>query len=102
PHILSLRLPPYRLLPYTTLYMSTISTQLNWGASYLINDLYLRFVDPDAEDGKVVRLSRIATGLIFLLSALVTWWLYRAGSIEGAWRIIIAIGAGTGLVYILR
>jgi SSS family solute:Na+ symporter len=87
---------------FAAAYMSTISTQLNWGASYLINDLYLRFVDPDAEDGKVVRLSRIATGVIFLLSALVTWWLYRAGSIEGAWRIIIAIGAGTGLVYILR
>lgn len=87
---------------FAAAYMSTIATQLNWGASYLINDLYLRFIEPDAPDRKVVRFSRLATAVIFLLSALVTYWLYRAGSIEGAWRIIIAIGAGTGLVYILR
>ncbi|HEU5211059.1 MAG TPA: sodium:solute symporter family protein [Longimicrobiales bacterium] len=87
---------------FAAAYMSTIATQLNWGASYLINDLYLRFVEPDAPDRKVVRFSRLATAVIFLLSALVTYWLHRAGSIEGAWRIIIAIGAGTGLVYILR
>jgi len=87
---------------FAAAYMSTISTQLNWGASYLINDLYLRFIDPNAPDRKVVRYSRLATGVIFLLSAVVTYWLHRAGSIEGAWRIIIAIGAGTGLVYILR
>ena len=87
---------------FAAAYMSTIATQLNWGASYLINDLYLRFIDPNAPDKKVVLFSRIATGVIFLLSALVTYWLHQAGSIEGAWRIIIAIGAGTGLVYILR
>jgi Na+/proline symporter len=90
------------LAAFAAAYMSTISTQLNWGASYLINDLYLRFIRPDAEPRHAVRLSRIATGLLFLLSAGVTWWLNRAGSIEGAWRIIIALGAGTGLVYILR
>src|SRR5690606_33675085 len=87
---------------FAAAYMSTISTQLNWGASYLINDLYLRFSDPNAPDRKVVRYSRLATAVIFLLSAVVTYWLHRARSIEGAWRIIIAIGAGTGLVYILR
>ena len=83
-------------------YMSTISTQLNWGASYLINDVYLRFVEADAPQKKVVLYSRLATGVVFLLSALFTWWLHLAGSIEGAWRILIALGAGTGLVYILR
>ncbi len=87
---------------FAAAYMSTIATQLNWGASYLINDLYLRFVDPDASDRRVIRVSRLATAVIFLLSAVVTFWLHRAGSIEGAWRIIIALGAGTGLVYILR
>ncbi len=87
---------------FAAAYMSTISTQLNWGASYLINDLYLRFVDPRADERRVVLLSRLSTGLIFLLSAGVTYLLYVAGSIEGAWRIIIALGAGTGLVYILR
>ncbi len=90
------------LAGFAAAYMSTIATQLNWGASYLINDLYLRFVNPNAPEKKVVRLSRWATSLIFLLSSGVTWLLYLAGSIEGAWRIIIALGAGTGLVYILR
>jgi Na+/proline symporter len=87
---------------FAAAYMSTIATQLNWGASYLINDLYLRFIDRGAGERRVVMLSRVATGVIFLLSAIVTFWLHRAGSIEGAWRIIIALGAGTGLVYILR
>lgn len=87
---------------FAAAYMSTIATQLNWGASYLINDLYLRFIDRDASQGRLVLFSRLATGVIFLLSAVVTFWLHRAGSIEGAWRIIIALGAGTGLVYILR
>ena len=87
---------------FAAAYMSTISTQLNWGASYLINDLYLRFVDRNAPEKKVVLLSRLATALMFLLSSIATYILYQAGSIEGAWRIIIALGAGTGLVYILR
>jgi SSS family solute:Na+ symporter len=90
------------LAAFAAAYMSTIATQLNWGASYLINDLYLRFVDPAADERRLVRLSRAATAVIFILSAGVTWVLYRVGSIEGAWRIIIALGAGTGLVYILR
>jgi Na+/proline symporter len=90
------------LAAFAAAYMSTIGTQLNWGASYLINDLYLRFVDPVAEPRRVVRLSRIATAVVFILSAGVTWILYRVGSIEAAWRILLALGAGTGLVYILR
>ena len=87
---------------FAAAYMSTIATQLNWGASYFINDLYLRFVNPNASQKKVVFLSRVATALVFVLSSITTYWLYQSGSIEGAWRIIIAIGAGTGLVYILR
>jgi SSS family solute:Na+ symporter len=87
---------------FAAAYMSTISTQLNWGASYLVNDLYLRFLNPDASQRRVIALSRAATVVTFVLSAGVTYVLYRVGSIEGAWRIIIALGAGTGLVYILR
>ncbi len=87
---------------FAAAYMSTLATQLNWGASYLINDLYLRFVDKDATPKKVVLVSRLATLLVFILSGITTYWLYQGGSIEGAWRIIIAIGAGTGVVYILR
>ena len=87
---------------FAAAYMSTISTQLNWGASYLVNDIYLRFVDPRASQRRVIVFSRLATVLTFVLSAVVTYVLYLVGSIEGAWRIIIALGAGTGLVYILR
>ena len=87
---------------FAAAYMSTIATQLNWGASYLINDVYLRFVNKDAPPKRVVLFSRLATVLVFVLSGITTYWLYKHGSIESAWRIIIAIGAGTGLVYILR
>ncbi|MGH7477626.1 MAG: sodium:solute symporter family protein [Longimicrobiales bacterium] len=87
---------------FAAAYMSTISTQLNWGASYLINDLYLRFIRPDADSRTIVRLSRLGTVMIFLLSAIVTLLLERLGSVEAAWRLLIALGAGTGLVYILR
>jgi hypothetical protein len=90
------------LAGFAAAYMSTISTQLNWGASYLVNDLYLRFLRPGADERRVVRFSRVATVVTFALSAGVTYLLHLAGSIEGAWRIIIALGAGTGLVYILR
>jgi Na+/proline symporter len=87
---------------FAAAYMSTISTQLNWGASYLVNDLYGRFIAPDAPQRKLVAVSRLFTVALFLLSSIFTYWLYHYGSIEGAWRIIIALGAGTGLVYILR
>jgi len=87
------------LAGFAAAYMSTISTQLNWGASYLVNDLYARFYRPEAEERELVRVSRMATGLLMVASLLVT---YAMGSIEGAWRFLLAIGAGTGLVLILR
>ncbi len=87
------------LASFAAAYMSTISTQLNWGASYLVNDVYLRFVNPEASERRRVAISRGMTVLLFLLSALVTM---NLGTIEGAWRILLALGAGTGLVYILR
>src|SRR5687767_14627802 len=60
---------------FAAAYMSTIATQLNWGASYFINDLYLRFGNPDAPRKKVVLLSRVATVLVFLLSGISTYWM---------------------------
>ncbi|MFW6085451.1 MAG: sodium:solute symporter family protein, partial [Gemmatimonadota bacterium] len=80
-------------------YMSTISTQLNWGASYLVNDLYGRFLRPEADQRELVRVSRWATALLMVSSLVVTLFLT---SIEGAWRFLLAIGAGTGPVLILR
>ncbi|MCG6957474.1 MAG: Na+:solute symporter [Gemmatimonadetes bacterium] len=87
------------LAGFAAAYMSTISTQLNWGASYLVNDLYARFWKPDADQRSLVRVSRWATILLMAASLAVTALL---SSIEGAWRFLLALGAGTGLVLILR
>ena len=80
-------------------YMSTIATQLNWGTSYIMNDFYRRFVNPAANDRSLVRIARMTTILIMLLSLLVTAML---DTISGAWTFIIEAGAGLGLVLILR
>ncbi len=80
-------------------YMSTISTQLNWGTSYIINDLYKRFIRPNEEEKNLVKVSRIATILIMIVSVIVTNYL---DTISGAWTFIIQAGAGLGLVLILR
>jgi Na+/proline symporter len=87
------------LAGFAAAYMSTVSTQLNWGASYLVNDLYARFLRPQAEDRDLVVVSRLATLVLMACSLVVTYFM---GSIEGAWRFLLAIGAGTGLVMILR
>jgi solute:Na+ symporter, SSS family len=80
-------------------YMSTISTQLNWGTSYIINDFYKRFVKPQAGERDLVRLSRIVTIVVMALSLVATTIL---DTISGAWAFIIEAGAGLGLVLILR
>jgi len=87
------------LAGFAAAYMSTISTQLNWGASYLVNDLWARFMRPDATQKEMVAVSRFSTGLLMIASLVVTYFMT---SIEGAWRFLLAIGAGTGLVFILR
>lgn len=96
-------LPPYlrgvMLAAFAAAYMSTIGTQLNWGASYLVNDVYRRFLKKSEEEKHYVRVSQGATVLLMLLSVLVT---LSMESIAGAWKFLMALGAGTGLVYILR
>ncbi|HYO83678.1 MAG TPA: Na+:solute symporter, partial [Bryobacteraceae bacterium] len=96
-------LPPYlrglMLAGFAAAYMSTIATQLNWGASYLINDFYARFIRKSAPEQHYVRASQLATILITLLSAVVTFYME---SISGAWKLLIMTGAGTGLVLLLR
>jgi Na+/proline symporter len=71
--------------------MSTISTQLNWGASYLVNDLYVRFVRRRRASGSWSAMSRLATLVLMVLSLVLTWFMT---SIEGAWRFLLALGAG--------
>jgi solute:Na+ symporter, SSS family len=87
------------LASFGAAYMSTISTQMNWGASYIINDFYRRFVKRDATEKHYVLASRIATLIVVLLSIVVTYFMNR---ITGGWELVMALGAGTGLVYILR
>jgi Na+/proline symporter len=87
------------LAAFAAAYMSTISTHLNWGASYLVNDVYLRFVKPEASPRAQVLASRAATVLLMIASLVVMWFLT---SVEQGWKILIGLGAGTGLVFILR
>ncbi len=87
------------LAAFAAAYMSTIGTQLNWGASYLVNDLYRRFMVRNKGEKHYVGVSQITTLLLMILSAIVTFYME---SIADAWKFLIAIGAGTGLVYLLR
>jgi solute:Na+ symporter, SSS family len=93
---------PFRgllLAAFAAAYMSTISTHLNWGASYLVNDVYLRFIKPDASPRAQVFASRAATAVLMVCSLIVMSYL---SSVEQGWKILIGLGAGTGLVFILR
>lgn len=83
---------------FAAAYMSTIGTQLNWGASYLVNDVYKRYI-ADKPEKHYVNFSQLVTMLLMILSAIVTFYM---DSIASAWQFLMAIGAGTGLVYILR
>lgn len=89
----------FMLVGFAAAYMSTVATHLNWGSSYLINDVYRRFIRKEASDKHYVAVSRLATLVLFGLSIIVTWQL---DTVESAWRFLIAMGAGTGLVLILR
>jgi SSS family transporter len=80
-------------------YMSTISTHLNWGASYLVNDFYKRFIKPNAPEKELVDVGRIATVLLMVLSALLALFFQNAKQV---FDVIILFGAGTGLLFILR
>ncbi|MGE0461403.1 MAG: sodium:solute symporter family protein [Vicinamibacterales bacterium] len=80
-------------------YMSTISTQLNWGTSYIVNDFYRRFVRTDGDERHYVLVSRVTTLALMVASAVVTFYLE---SIRQAWEFVLESGAGIGLVLILR
>ncbi|HUQ47572.1 MAG TPA: sodium:solute symporter family protein [Gemmatimonadaceae bacterium] len=84
---------------FAAAYMSTVGTHLNWGASYLVNDFYKRFMKPAESEQHYVKISRIATVLLFIASIGVT---SQLSSVEQAWKFLLAMGAGTGLVLILR
>jgi Na+/proline symporter len=91
------------LAGFAAAYMSTIGTHLNLGASYMINDLYKRFFAPHESERHYVAASRLATILVAILSASATAYMLDHGaSIATAWKFLLALGAGAGLVFILR
>jgi SSS family solute:Na+ symporter len=80
-------------------FMSTISSHLNWGSSYIVNDFYKRFVNPHADDREQVRVGRVSTVVLMVLAAVIALLLSNALQ---AFNILLQIGAGTGLLFILR
>lgn len=80
-------------------YMSTVSTQLNWGASYIVNDFYKRFVAPQADERKLVLVARLTTVLLMILAG---WLALYLESALQAFNVLLTIGAGTGLLFLLR
>jgi len=102
-HYLPASLRGLMMAGFAAAYMSTIGTHLNLGASYLVNDIYGRFLAPGRSERHYVTASRIATILVALLSAGATWYMKTHGdSIAAAWKFLLALGAGAGLVFILR
>lgn len=80
-------------------FMSTISTQLNWGSSYVVNDFYSRFINKEASEKQKVVIGRISTVVLMLCAALFSFYLQSA---KGVFDLLLQIGAGTGLLFILR
>lgn len=87
------------LVSFLAAFMSTIATQINWGSSYIVNDLYARFIRPHADQRHLVRASRVTTLFVVVLGLLISTQIDR---VEGAWLTVMGLGAGTGLVYMLR
>ncbi|MCG8186856.1 Na+:solute symporter [Tenacibaculum finnmarkense genomovar finnmarkense] len=80
-------------------FMSTISTQLNWGSSYIVNDFYSRFINKEASEKQKVVVGRISTVLLMICAALFSFYLQSA---KDVFDLLLQIGAGTGLLFILR
>ena len=80
-------------------YMSTISTQLNWGSSYIVYDFYKQQINPEATEKQMVNVGRISTVLLMVLSAFLALALQDA---MGVFNLLLSFGAGTGLIFILR
>jgi Na+/proline symporter len=80
-------------------YMSTISTHLNWGASYVVNDFYCRFVAADASERRRVQVGRVTTLFLMAVSSLLA---LRLNTATQGFQLLLQVGAGTGLIFLLR
>ncbi len=87
------------IVSFLAAFMSTIDTHLNWGASYLINDVYKRFCKPNESEKHYVFIGKIITVVLMILAAFTA---LKMQSISKAWEFIFSMGAGIGLVLILR
>jgi SSS family solute:Na+ symporter len=87
------------LAAFAAAYMSSIATQLNWGSSYIVNDLYRRFMVTGKTEKHYVNASKVTTAMLAILGALVSLIM---SSVSGAWELLLGVGAGTGAVYLLR
>ena len=99
PNVFPSYLRGFMLAAFAAAYMSTIGTQLNWGASYVINDFYRRFIKRDGRERHYVIASQLVTVLLMIVSLIVTFYLDSIGS---AWKLLLVTGAGTGTVLLLR
>src|SRR5689334_19985970 len=99
PNVFPTYLRGFMLAAFAAAYMSTIGTQLNWGASYVINDFYRRFVERTGSERHYVIVSQVVTLILMVASLIVTFYLE---SISGAWKLLLVTGAGTGTVLLLR
>ncbi len=89
------------LIAFFAAFMSTLASQTTWGASLLVNDVYKRFINPEAEGRTLAHAGRVAT-LIMLTAGGLTAYAMRHVAVDEAWRILLALGAGTGAVFMLR
>jgi len=80
-------------------YVSTLSTHLNWGTSYLVHDFYRRFLKPGKDERHYVAVGRLVTGLLMVAAALLTFELESA---KRSFDLMLSVGAGTGLIYLFR
>src|SRR5690606_9634340 len=80
-------------------FMSTISTHLNWGSSYVVHDFYKRFIKKDATEKQLVFIGRISTAVMMISAAALSLVLEQA---QEGFQLLLKIGAGTGLLFILR
>jgi Na+/proline symporter len=99
PNVFPTYLRGFMLAAFAAAYMSTIGTQLNWGASYVVNDFYRRFITREKNERHYVMISQVMTVILMVVSLIVTFYL---GSIAGAWKLLLVTGAGTGTVLLLR
>lgn len=103
PLLMKILLPAGLLgLAFTSLmaaFMSTVDTHLNWGASYLVNDIYLRFSDGEKSQEKLIRFSRLMVFLILIIAILVS---SQIDSIQNAWKFFITAASGLGVAHLIR